>query len=207
MSLPLPSDRALKDGDTPILPSTPSTHHVSQMQPTLYRLCPALSPTQPETTWSTPHQLSRHSGCPSLGWASQSRSHPGTEGNTPRRSCGLKLNPPFGAAMQTQRKPAYREKKRDRCTGRGRENETTVQRGKLEEGLPASFPCPGGARPPAIVCCTSSLSLLLTPLSLNLIEGSSCPLQQNYPRHMVRALPTSGSRAGLLIKPCPLLSL
>lgn len=179
------------------------------MQPTLYRLCPALSPTP-----SPGDQVACPPPAEWMGWAPSPR--PGQLVLLAPQGGGEHLwevlwpqaEPPFGAAMPTtQKEPAYREKRRDRCTGTDRENETTIQRGKPEEGLLASFPPTAGAGQLAIVCCTSSLSLLQTPLSLNLIGGSSCPLQQNYPTYMVRALPPAPSKAGMLRKPCPLLSL
>ena len=101
-------------------------------------------------------------------------------------SCGLQLKPPFGAATPATQREEPRQRHQEMTA-----NE--IQRGRPEEGLPAGFPGPGGARPPAIVSC--KVPFLSTPLSLNLIGGGPCSQQQNNPERCQGPSPFSQLKA------------
>lgn len=101
-------------------------------------------------------------------------------------SCGLQLKPPFGAATPATQREEPRQRHQEMTA-----NE--IQRGRPEEGLPAGFPGPGGARPPAIVSC--KVPFLSSPLSLNLIGGGPCSQQQNNPERCQGPSPFSQLKA------------
>lgn len=125
----------------------------------------------PEPPPGLPHTSGAAGWVPSPKLGQSASLAPPERGGPPRMSWGLSSSHHSGQPA-TQTEPAYREGGRDRCSGRGRENETPVQTAASQRRgcLPASrgLEDPGT---PVTVGSASSPSLL-TPLSLNLTETS-----------------------------------